>query len=58
MQTTLAQYPQLFDETNSLIEKALNYPPSEKFFVDFYPMMNPKNFKNNHIIYNQEVRIG
>jgi len=55
MQTTLSHYPQLFDETNRLIEKSLNYPATEHYAVDFYPVMNPKNFKNNHILYQQEV---
>jgi hypothetical protein len=55
MQTTLARHPQLFKETNSLIERSLNYPSTENFAVDFYPVMNPQNFKNNHILYNNEV---
>ena len=55
MHTTLSQLPKLFDETNDLIEKSLDYPPTENFWIDFYPVMNPANFKNNHILYDQEV---
>ncbi|RLA65247.1 MAG: hypothetical protein DRQ88_02895 [Epsilonproteobacteria bacterium] len=55
MQTTLSSFPHLFKETYTLIENSLNYPQSESFSVDFYPIMNPQNFNNNHILFNHET---
>ncbi len=48
--TNLKTYPNKFEETISLIEKAFDYNPSNKFEVDFYPLINKTNFENNIII--------
>jgi len=55
MHITLSKNPKLFEETNDLIEHSLNYPSKEKFAIDFYPVMNPDNFKNNHILIDQRT---
>ncbi|MBL6989298.1 MAG: GNAT family N-acetyltransferase [Bacteriovoracaceae bacterium] len=48
--STLKDKPELFDQVLRVVESSFNYPSSQQFAVDFYPLVNPSNFANNHII--------
>ncbi|OIQ18538.1 MAG: hypothetical protein BM556_09795 [Bacteriovorax sp. MedPE-SWde] len=50
IQTTLAEKPELYNETLSLIEASFNYPPGHSFENDFYSLLDPSNHKHNHIL--------
>ena len=44
--TNLKESPQLIEKAKKLIEKSFDYPESESFAVDFYPLYNKDNFQN------------
>lgn len=48
--TTLNERPELFQETNDLIESAFGYSEHNKFHIDFLPLMHSSNFHQCHII--------
>lgn len=52
--TTLAQNPQYFDETITLIEQAFHYSSENSFIEDFYPLVNPLNFENSYLFIDKE----
>ncbi|WP_417337180.1 GNAT family N-acetyltransferase [Halobacteriovorax marinus] len=57
-QTTLAQAPDYFDETISLIEKGFKYPTHHSFLTDFYPLLGPLNHHNCHLLIDNKKVIG
>ncbi len=48
--TNLAKSPELEQKVLSLIEKSFDYSTENSFATDFYPLMNPNNHSNCHII--------
>lgn len=54
VKTTLLESPEYLDKTLELIEEAFNYTENNKFFSDFYPLMEPENHKHNHILLNED----
>lgn len=48
--TTLAEKPELYKETISLIESGFGYESDNSFEVDFAPLVQKRNFKNLYII--------
>lgn len=48
--STLMEAPERRQETLSLIEKAFKYSQPHQFAIDFYPLINPHNAQNCHII--------
>ena len=48
--TTLKEKPHLRSEVLSLIEDAFNYSPPYRFATDFYPLVKKSNYKNLHIL--------
>lgn len=49
-QTTLAQNPELYNETIRVIEKSFNYPSDQSFKTDFYNLLEPNNHRHNHLL--------
>ncbi len=56
--TNLADSPQYQKETLKLIEKSFQYSSPFKFDVDFAPLYNERNFKNCHILLENDEVIG
>ncbi|MDA9189745.1 GNAT family N-acetyltransferase [bacterium] len=55
---TLDQKPELKDQLISLIEKEFSYPSDCSYKVDFFPLINEKNYKNLHLLMKDEKIIG
>ena len=49
--------PELIDQTLSLIEDCFEYSKENSFKVDFYPLFNPNNFKNCHILVDENNQV-
>ncbi len=58
IQSTLAHFPDFFEETIKLIEKEFKYPSHQSFLTDFYPLMGPLNHQNCHILIDEDKVIG
>ncbi|PIK14514.1 GNAT family N-acetyltransferase [Halobacteriovorax sp. JY17] len=58
IQSTLAQFPDFFEETLMLIEREFKYPTHHKFLTDFYPLMGPLNHEHCHILIDDNKVIG
>lgn len=58
IQSTLAHFPDFFEDTIHLIEKEFKYPSHHSFLTDFYPLMGPLNHQNCHILIDQNKVIG
>lgn len=58
IQSTLAHFPDFFEDTISLIEKEFKYPSHHSFLTDFYPLMTPLNHQNCHILIDKDKVIG
>jgi len=54
----LSKKPNLFLETVKLIEKNYEYSPTNSYKVDFYPLMNKKNWENCYLVMNKNKLIG
>lgn len=54
IRTSLLEKPEYFDKTLALIEEAFKYTDDNKFYNDFYPLMEPENHQHNHILLNDE----
>lgn len=55
-QTNLKNSPEYVEKTLQLIENSFGYNSSQHFNIDFYPLYNPENFPNCHILVeNDEV---
>jgi hypothetical protein len=50
IKTTLANHPEYYEDTVSLIEKAFHYREDNSFEIDFAPLMHPLNHHNLHIL--------
>lgn len=50
--STLETFPELVEQTNSLIESSFGYQNPYRFAADFAPLAGPHNFKNRHILFN------
>lgn len=55
--SSLAKHPEYYKDTLRLIEESLSYSDKNHFDIDFYPLMNPNNSKNNHILINQQKKV-
>lgn len=55
--SSLAKHPEYYKDTLRLIETSLHYNDKNHFDIDFYPLMNPNNFKNNHILIDSEKKV-
>ena len=58
IQTTLANSPNFFDETISLLEEAFEYPSHQSFLIDFYPLIGPSNHNHCHLLIDNQKVIG
>jgi len=52
--TNLKEKPELFKQTLKLIEESLGYFEPYRFDIDFYPLMEKKNWKNNFVIFDDK----
>ena len=52
----LSTFPELAEETNSLIEEAFGYRKPEHFSADFAPIAGAHNFQNRHILYDPNTK--
>ncbi len=50
IQSTLAKSPEYYKDVIKLIEESLNYEAKYSFEKDFWPLINPNNHKNCHIL--------
>ncbi|MDD0854565.1 GNAT family N-acetyltransferase [Halobacteriovorax sp. GB3] len=55
--TNLARNPEFLIQTLGLIEKSFQYPKEHSFETDFYPLLNPHNYKNCHILLNENKEV-
>lgn len=53
----LSEQTHLYWSVLELIEKAFNYPKEQSFEVDFYPLVEPKNHHNLHVIVDQDENV-
>jgi GNAT superfamily N-acetyltransferase len=58
IQTTLANSPNFFDETISLLEQSFEYPSHQSFLTDFYPLVGPSNHNHCHLLIDKQKVIG
>ncbi|MBG09370.1 MAG: hypothetical protein CME68_11465 [Halobacteriovoraceae bacterium] len=52
--TNLNEKPELFEQTLNLIEDSLGYFEPYRFDIDFHPLMEKMNWKNNYVIFDQK----
>lgn len=50
--SNLATFPELAEQTNSLIERAFSYHSGHRFVADFAPLAGPHNYQNRSILFN------
>lgn len=48
--TNLLKNPEYYIDTIKMIEKSFDYSSKNKFDIDFYPLMQKNNHKNNYIL--------
>lgn len=58
IQTTLANSPNFFNETISLLEESFEYPTHHSFLIDFYPLVGPSNHDHCHLLIDDQKVIG
>ena len=56
--TNLHDSPEFREKTLAMIEKSLGYEKENSFQVDFYPLFNESNYKNCHILIEEDKVIG
>lgn len=52
--TNLNEKPELFEQTLNLIEDSLGYFEPYRYDIDFHPLMEKMNWKNNYVIYDSK----
>jgi|GEM_PF-3983418 len=55
--STLEERPFLKNAAVKLIEQCFKYEPKFSFEIDFYPLINSKIFKNNHLLLNAQEQV-
>ena len=55
--TNLNEKPQLFEQTLRLIEESLGYFEPYRFDIDFHPLMEKMNWKNNYVIFDPKSNL-
>ena len=55
--TNLKEKPELFNQTLNLIEESLGYFAPYRFDIDFYPLMEKKNWENNFLIFDEKTSL-
>ncbi len=56
--TPLNKVPEKYNEMISIIEEELGYSPDNQFSSDFYPLVEPSNWKNCYLICHENEIIG